>query len=213
MTSTVFYLIIPFVCAALTTWGSVFYEKDGWRAALRFMVLLVAAAGLALSVGKAMPTIREICSREMMDESVLKYSLALVYVGVLALMVVASFYMVVIDGLLGCTGGWLPAAGCIVTGLMLAAPTLSLGIFVIKSFWWLALAVLAVLAVIGAIVGGASSGRACVSSQGGTFVDKFGNEYVSTSDQNRIYHSGETWNTTKEYHIKGQSGTFYRKIK
>ncbi len=34
MSDTVFYLIIPFVCAALTTRGSVFYEKVGWRAAL-----------------------------------------------------------------------------------------------------------------------------------------------------------------------------------
>ena len=212
MAYTVICLIIPLLCSILTTWGSVFYEKDGWRAALRFVVLLVAAAGLALSVDKAMPMIREMCSREMMDESVLKYSLALVYIGALALMTVASFYMVVLDGLFGCPGGWLRAAGCVITGLMLAAPTLSLGIFVIKNFWWLALAVLAVIAVIGTIVGGVS-GRVGASSQGGTFVDKFGNEYVSTSDQNRIYHSGETWNTTKEYHIKGQSGTFYRKIK
>ncbi len=212
MTEALLYLIISFVCAALTTWGSVFYEKDGWRAALRFLVLLVATAGLALSVDKAMPTIREISSREMMGESILKYSLALVYVGALALMTVSSFYMVVLDGLFGCPVGWLKATGCIVTGLMLVTPTLSLGIFVIKNFWWLALAVLAVLAIIGAIVGGVS-GRVSASSQGGTFVDKFGNEYVSTSDQNRIYHSGETWNTTKEYHIKGQSGTFYRKIK
>lgn len=211
MTEALLYLIIPFVCAALITWGSVFYEKDGWRAALRFLVLLVATAGLALSVDKAMPTIREISSREMMGESILKYSLALVYVGALTLMTVSSFYMVVLDGLFGCPVGWLKATGCIVTGLMLVAPTLSLGIFVIKNFWWLALAVLAVLAIIGAIVGGVS--RVSASSQGGTFVDKFGNEYVSTSDQNRIYHSGETWNTTKEYHIKGQSGTFYRKIK
>ena len=213
MNNTVFCLIIPLVCAVLTTWGSVFYEKDGWRAAIRFIVLLVTAAGLALSVDKAMPTIRETCSREMLDESVLKYSLALVYVSALALMVVASFYMVVLDGLFGCPGGWLRATGCVITGLMLAAPTLSLGIFVIKNFWWLALAVLAVLAVIGAIVGGASSGRVSASSQDGVFVDKFGNEYISTSNQNRIYHSGETWNTTKEYHIKGQSGTFYRRIK
>lgn len=212
MIDTVFSLIIPLVCAALTTWGSVFYEKDGWRAAIRFTVLLVAVAGLALSVDKAMPTIKGVCSREMMDESVLKYSLALVYVGALALMSFASFYMVVLDGLFGCPGGWLKATGCVVTGLTLAAPTLSLGIFVIKNLWWLALVVLVVLAVVGAIVGGVS-GRVSASSQGGTFVDKFGNEYVSTSDQNRIYHSGETWNTTKEYHIKGQSGTFYRKIK
>ena len=212
MTEAFLFLIISLVCAVLTTWGSVFYEKDGWRAALRFLVLLVAAAGLALSVDKAMSTIREICSHEMMDESVLKYSLALVYVGALALMTVSSFYLVVLDGLFGCPVGWLKATGCIVTGLMLVAPTLGLGIFVIKNFWWLALAVLAVLAIIGAIVGGVS-GWVSASSQGGTFVDKFGNEYVSTSDQNRIYHSGETWNTTKEYHIKGQSGTFYRKIK
>lgn len=213
MTDTVFFLIIPLICTALATWGSVFYEKDGWHATLRFIVLLVASAGLALSVDKAMPEIREICSREMLDESILKYSLALVYVGALALMAVASFYMVVLDGLFGCPGGWLQSAGCIITGLVLAAPTLSLGIFVIKNFWWLALAVLAVLAIIGAIVGGVSSGRVSASSQGGVFVDKFGNEYVSTSNQNRIYHSDETWNTTKEYHIKGQSGTFYRKIK
>ena len=119
---------------------------------------LAASAGLALSVDKVMPTVREMCSREMLDESILKYSLALAYTGILSLMVAASFYMVLIDGLMGNTGGWLPAAGCVLTGLLLAAPTLSLGIFVIKNFWWLALAVLAVLAVIGAIVGGVSSG-------------------------------------------------------
>lgn len=96
---------------------------------------LAASAGLALSVDKVMPTVREMCSREMLDESILKYSLALAYTGILSLMVAASFYyMVVIDGLMGNTGGWLPAAGCVLTGLLLAAPTLSLGIFVIKNF-------------------------------------------------------------------------------
>ena len=169
---------------------------------------LAASAGLALSVDKVMPTVREMCSREMLDESILKYSLALAYTGILSLMVAASFYMVVIDGLMGNTGGWLPAAG-----LLLAAPTLSLGIFVIKNFWWLALAVLAVLAVIGAIVGGVSSGGVSASSQGDVFVDRYGNEYISTSAQFRIYGGDETWNTSKKYHIKGQSGTFYRKIK
>lgn len=174
---------------------------------------LAASAGLALSVDKVMPTVREMCSREMLDESILKYSLALAYTGILSLMVAASFYMVVIDGLMGNTGGWLPAAGCVLTGLLLAAPTLSLGIFVIKNFWWLALAVLAVLAVIGAIVGGVSSGCVSASSQGDVFVDRYGNEYISTSAQFRIYGGDETWNTSKKYHIKGQSGTFYRKIK
>lgn len=142
---------------------------------------LAASAGLALSVDKVMPTVREMCSREMLDESILKYSLALAYTGILSLMVAASFYMVLIDGLMGNTGGWLPAAGCVLTGLLLAAPTLSLGIFVIKNFWWLALAVLAVLAVIGAIVGGVSSGGVSASSQGDVFVDRYGNEYISTS--------------------------------
>lgn len=177
---------------------------------------LAASAGLALSVDKVMPTLRKMCSREMLDESILKYSLALAYTGILSLMVAASFYMVVIDGLMGNTGGWLPAAGCVLTGLLLAAPTLSLGIFVIKNFWWLAfavLAVLAVLAVIGAIVGGVSSGGVSASSQGDVFVDRYGNEYISTSAQFRIYGGDEIWNTSKKYHIKGQSGTFYRKIK
>ena len=83
----------------------------------------------------------------------------------------------------------------------------------LKYFWWLALAVLAVLAVIGAIVGGVSSGGVSASSQGDVFVDKYGNEYISTSAQSRIFYGDETWNTSKKYHIKGQSGTFYRKIK
>lgn len=193
-----------------------------WRCGEAFFVKrkvgarLAASAGLALSVDKVMPTVREMCSREMLDESILKYSLALAYTGILSLMVAASFYMVVIDGLMGNTGGWLPAAGCVLTGLLLAAPTLSLGIFVIKNFWWLAfavLAVLAVLAVIGAIVGGVSSGGVSASSQGDVFVDRYGNEYISTSAQFRIYGGDETRNTSKKYHIKGQNGTFYRKIK
>lgn len=206
MLDTVITLIIPFFCASLALWGSVFMKrKVGAR--------LAASAGLALSVDKVMPTVREMCSREMLDESILKYSLALAYTGILSLMVAASFYMVLIDGLMGNTGGWLPAAGCVLTGLLLAAPTLSLGIFVIKNFWWLALAVLAVLAVIGAIVGGVSSGGVSASSQGDVFVDRYGNAYISTSAQFRIYGGDETWNTSKKYHIKGQSGTFYRKIK
>lgn len=213
MLDTVITLIIPFICASFALWGSVFYEKEGWRKSVRFLVLLAAAAGLALSVNKVMPTLKEMCSEEMLDESVLKYSLALAYTGILSLMVVASFYLVVIDGLFGAPGGWLPTAGCIITGLLLAAPTFGLGLFVIKNFWWLALAVLAVLAVIGAIVGGVSSGGVGASSQGDVFVDKYGNEYISTTNQNRIYYGDETWNTSKEYHIKGQSGTFYRKIK
>lgn len=213
MTDTIISLIIPFICAALALWGSVFYEKDGWRRAVRFVVLLAAAAGLALSVDRVMPTLREMCSREMMDGSVVKYSLALAYTGILSLMAVASFYLVVLDGLFGCPCGWLPAIGCVITGLLLAAPTLSLGLFVIKNFWWLALAVLAVLVVIGAIVGGVSSSGVSASSQGDVFVDKYGNEYISTSAQSRIYGGNETWNISKKYHIKGQSGTFYRKIK
>lgn len=48
---------------------------------------------------------------------------------------------------------------------------------------------------------------------GDVFVDRYGNEYISTSAQFRIYGGDETWNTSKKYHIKGQSGTFYRKIK
>lgn len=213
MPDTVLSLIIPIFCAALALWGSVFYEKEGWRKAVRFIVLLAAAAGLALSVDKVMPTLREMCSGEMLDEGIVKYSLALACTGILSLMVVASFYMVVIDGLFGAPGGWLPTAGCIIAGLPLAAPTFTLGLFVIKNFWWLALAVLAVLAVIGAIVGGVSSGGVSASSQGDVFVDKYGNEYIRTSDSHRIYYGDETWNTSKEYHIKGQSGTFYRKIK
>ena len=54
---------------------------------------LAASAGLALSVDKVMPTVREMCSREMLDESILKYSLALAYTGILSLMVAASFYI------------------------------------------------------------------------------------------------------------------------
>ncbi len=213
MPDTVLSLIVPIVCAALALWGSVFYEKDGWRKAVRFLVLLASAAGLALSVDKVMPMLREMCSAEMLDESIVKYSLALAYTGILSLMAVASFYMVVIDGLFGASGGLLPTAGCIIAGLLLAAPTFTLGLFVIKNFWWLALAVLAVLAVIGAIVGGVSSGGVRASSQGDVFVDKYGNEYISTTNRHRIYYGDETWNTSKEYHIKGQSGTFYRKIK
>ncbi len=213
MSNTIITLIIPFICAVLALWGSVFYEKEGWHEAVRFIVLLAAAAGLALSVDKLMPVLREMCSSEMLDESIVKYSLALAYTGILSLMVVASFYMVVIDGLFGSPNGWLPTTGCIITGLLLAAPTFSLGLFVIKNFWWLALAVLAVLAVIGAIVGSVSSGGVSASTQGDVFVDKYGNEYISTSAHNRIYYGDETWNTSKEYHIKGQSGTFYRKIK
>ncbi len=205
--------IIPLASAALALWGCVFYEKDGWRKAARFIVLLAGAAGLALSVGKLMPTLKEMCSKEMLDESVLKYSLALTYTGVLTLMSFAAFYMVVIDGLLGWTGGLLPGVGCVITGLLLVPPALSLCVFVIKNFWWLALAVLAVLALIGAIVGGASSGVINASSQGDVFVDKYGNEYISTTDQSRLYGGKETWNTAREYHIKGQSGSFYRRIK
>ena len=178
-----------------------------------FIVLLVGAAALALSVGKIMPALRELCSKEMLDESILKYSLALTYTGALTLMVVASFYLVMLDGLFGFTGGWLPAVGCVVVGLILISPTLSLGIFVVKNFWWLAIAVAAALAVIGAIIGGVSSGGVNASSQGGVFVDKYGNEYISTTEQSRIYSGNETWNTTKEYHIKGQSGSFYRRVK
>ena len=213
MADTVLSFIIPLASSALALWGSVFYEKDGWRKACRFIVLLVGAAALALSAGKIMPALRELCSKEMLDESILKYSLALTYTGALTLMVVASFYLVVLDGLFGFTGGWLPAVGCVVVGLILIYPTLSLGIFVVKNFWWLAIAVAAALAVIGAIVGSASSGGVNASSQGGVFVDKFGNEYISTTEQSRIYGGDETWNTTKEYHIKGQSGSFYRKVK
>jgi len=213
MINTAITLIIPFICAALTLWGSVFHEKEGWRKAARFFVLLVASAGLALSVSKMMPMLRELCSSEMLDESILKYSLALVYTGILSSMVLASFYLLVIDGLLGGPTGWLSVVGCIITGLLLAVPTFSLGIFVIKNFWWLALAVLAVLAIIGAIVGGASSQGVSASSQGDIFVDRYGNEYIRTTDQTRIFSGNETWNTTKEYHIKGQSGSFYRKIK
>ena len=205
--------IIPLASAALALWGSVFYEKDGWRKAGRFIVLLVGAAALALSVGKIMPALKELCSKEMLDESILKCSLALTYTGALTLMVVASFYLVVIDGLFGYAGGWLPAVGCAIAGMILVSPVLSLGIFIMKDFWWLALAVLAALAVIGAIIGGASSGGVNASSQGGVFVDKYGNEYISTTEQSRIYSGNETWNTTKEYHIKGQSGSFYRKVK
>ena len=51
MLDTVITLIIPFFCASLALWGSVFYEKEGWRKA--------ASAGLALSVDKVMPTVRE----------------------------------------------------------------------------------------------------------------------------------------------------------
>lgn len=213
MPNTVITLIIPFICAALALWGSVFYEKEGWRKAVRFLVLLAAVVGLALSVNKVMPTLKEMCSREMLDESVLKYSLALVYTGILSTMAFAAFYMVTIEGLFGNPGGWLPAAGCVITGLPLATPTFSLCVFMLKNFWWLALAVLAVLAVIGAIVGGVSSGGVSASSQGDVFVDKYGNEYISTSAQSRIFYGDETWNTSKKYHIKGQSGTFYRKIK
>lgn len=205
--------ITPLLSAALALWGSVFYEKDGWRKAVRFIVLLAGAAVLALSVGKLMPTLREMCSKEMMDESILKYALALTYMGTLTLMSFAAFYMVVIEGLLGWAGGWLPAVGCVITGLLLVPPALSLCVFVIKNFWWLAIAVLAVLAIIGAIVGGASSGRINASSQGDVFVDKYGNEYISTTDQSRLYGGNETWNTAREYHIKGQNGSFYRKIK
>lgn len=205
--------IIPLVSAALALWGSIFYEKDGWREALRFIVLMAGTAGLALSSGKIVPMLENLCSREMLDESLLKYSLALTYTGTLTLMLVASFYLVVIDGLLGQPGGWLPAVGCAVAGLMLVSPVLSLGFFVLKNFWWLALVVLAVLAIIGAIVGGISSGGVNASSQDGVFVDKYGNEYIRTTEQNRIYGGDETWNTTREYHIKGQSGSFYRKIK
>lgn len=213
MPNTVITLIIPFICAALALWGSVFYEKEGWHKAVRFLVLLAAAVGLALFVNKVMPTLKEMCSREMLDESVLKYSLALVYTGILSTMAFAAFYMVTIEGLFGNPGGWLPAAWCVVTGLPLATPTFSLCVFMLKNFWWLALAVLAVLAVIGAIVGGVSSGGVSASSQGDVFVDKYGNEYISTSAQSRIFYGDETWNTSKKYHIKGQSGTFYRKIK
>ena len=213
MAGIVLYLIIPFLCAAFALWGSVFYEKEGWREAVRFIVLSLAVVGLVLSVERVMPTLKEMCSREMLDDSVLKYSLALGYVGVLTLMVTAAFYVVVIDGLLGSPGDWLSAVGCAVTGLPLAAPTFRLCVFMVKNFWWLALAVLALLMIIGAIVGGTSSSGVRASSQGDVFVDKYGNEYISTSDHNRVYYGDETWNTSKEYHIKGQSGTFYRKIK
>lgn len=214
MTDTVLYLIIPFICAAFALWGSVFYEKEGWREAVRFIVLLIAAAGLALSEEKAMPMLKEMCSLEMMEENVLKYSLALVYTGILSTMAFAAFYMVTVEGLFGNPGGWLPAVGCVITGLPLATPTFSLCVFLLKNFWWLTLAVLVALAIIGAIVGGSSSGRVSASSsQGDVYVDKYGNEYISTTNHNRIYYGDETWNTSKEYHIKGQSGTFYRRIK
>lgn len=93
MLDTAITLSIPFLCASFALWGSVFYEKGGWREAVRFIVLLAA------------------------------------------------------------------------------------------------------------------------SSQGDVFVDRYGNEYISTSAQSRIFSGNETWNTGKKYHIKGQSGTFYRKIK
>lgn len=213
MLDTAVTLIIPLICAALSLWGSVFHEKEDWHKVARFLVLLAASAGLALSVDKLMPTLGEGCSMEVLSQSVLQYSLALVYTGILSLMVLASFYMVVVDGLFGGPIGLLRVAGCIISGLLLAVPTFTLGFFVIKNFWWLAIAVLAVLAVIGAIVGGTSSKGVSASSQGDVFVDKFGNEYIRTSDQTRIYSGNETWNTSKEYHIKGQSGSFYRKIK
>ena len=63
MADTVLSFIIPLASAALALWGSVFYEKDGWRKACRFIVLLVGAAALALSAGKIMPALRELCSK------------------------------------------------------------------------------------------------------------------------------------------------------
>ncbi len=212
MIITVLHFIAPLVCAALALWGSVFYEKDGWHEFVRFIVLLFAAVGLALSVERVMPMLKGFCSHEMLDESILKYSLALFYAVALALMSFAAFYMVTIEGLFGCPGGWRSVVGCVMAGLPLAAPALNLGVFVVKNFWWMALALLAALGVIGAIVGG-NSGRVSASADGNVFVDKYGNEYIRTSDKSRIYYGDETWNVTKEYHIKGQSGTFYRKIK
>lgn len=35
MLDTVITLIIPFFCASLALWESVFYEKEGWREAGR----------------------------------------------------------------------------------------------------------------------------------------------------------------------------------
>ncbi|GEM_PF-6455094 len=41
MTEAIITLVLPMAFAAAALWGSVFYEKDGWRAWSRFAVLLL----------------------------------------------------------------------------------------------------------------------------------------------------------------------------
>ena len=200
------------ISAALTLWGSTFHEKDGWRGAVRFIVLLIAAVALSSTTERIMPMLEDLCSAGTRAESLTKYALALTYTGALTMMVVAGFYIIVLDGLLGGSVGWLRGVGCVLTGLIIALPTLRLGLFVVKSFWWLALAVIAILAIIGAVIGPSFS-SVKASSDGNTFVDRYGNEYISSTEQSRIYNGDATWDTTRAYHIKGQSGTFYRRIK
>lgn len=210
MTETIITLVLPMAFAAAALWGSVFYEKDGWRSWGRFAVLLLGSAGLALTVNHLMPLLGRSCSAEAMEASVWKYVLMLCYVGVLGMIVLAAFYMVVAEGLLDAVSGWLSGSGCIVSGLILLAPAWRVGVFVVKNFWWLGLAVLVMLALIGLIVGGAGSVSASGQSED-IFVDKYGNEYISTSSQNA--YDGQ-WNVTKTYRIKGQNGRkFYRKLR
>ncbi len=209
MVSLIFSLLLPLVFAAMALWGSVFHEKDGWRSWGRFGVLLIGSVGLALSMDNLLTLLGPMCSSEMMSECTWKYVLALCYVGVFGVMVLAVFYNVVVDGILGFVSGWASLVGCILSGIVLIVPAWRVGVFVVKSFWWLGLVMLGILAVCGFIIGG--SGRISASGQGdGIFVDKHGNEYIPANSQEAYDGS---WDWTKKYRIKGQEGEFFRRLR
>lgn len=188
-----------------------FFDEDTTgKAFFKFIILIVGIVALLICWNHAKPSFEFIIKKENHLFGIVGYIAALIYILTIGILLLYPILHIVGDGIFG-FGGFFEKFACIIATLLMVTYCLPLAIFIISRFWWLFLAGIGVLFLIGfASSGGGRRARHCANGDMGVdvYVDEYGNKYVRTSVTAWDTKHFDRIDTSMSY--KFRNGTFYK---
>ncbi len=211
-------LSIPAAALMVYLFHTFYEEESAGKCIVKFLLLFVSAILLGHSVRIGMPALKFIGEPDNHTFALLGWGSAVLYYIALDILVLLPLLHIALDGVLD-SDGWLRKIGSLLTGLILLGTAFPLVWFTLSSLWWIAIAAVGILMLIGFFSSDGPSRSYSSSSSGGgsgsnklggkwqIYVDGSGYRYVSAN----ITAWDENWcdcDPSRKYYFQGKA--YYR---
>jgi hypothetical protein len=210
-------LFMPAAAFMVYLFHTFYEEENSGKCIVKYLMLYVSAVLLSQSVQLGMPALKFIGEPGNHTFPIVGWASAVLYYIALDILVLLPLLHIALEGVLD-SDGWLRKIGSLLAGVVLLGAVFPLAWFTISNLWWIAVAAVGILMLIGFFssdgpsrsynsAGSGGSGQNKLGEKWQIYVDEVGNRYVSA----HITAWDEGWrdcDTSRKYYFQGKA--YYR---